>query len=38
MNNFYYEAHMGMVEKVLFSAVLFRCVFLRGGMKNGEGV
>ena len=27
MNNYYYEAHMGMVEKVLFSAVLFRCVF-----------
>ena len=27
MNNFYYEAHMGMVEKVLFSAVLFCCVF-----------
>ena len=27
MNNFYDKANIGMVEKVLFSAVLFRCVF-----------
>lgn len=27
MNNFYYKAQIGMVEKDVFSAVLFRCVF-----------
>ena len=36
MNNFYYEAHMGMVEKVLFSAVLFRCVFYEEEWKMGK--
>lgn len=38
MKNFYYKAHMGMVEKGMFSAMSFLLYFLRGGMKNGKGV
>ena len=38
MKNYYDKAHIGMVEKGMFSAVSFLLCFLRGGMKNGKSV
>ncbi len=38
MKNYYDKVQIGMVEKGMFSAMSFLLYFLRGGMKNGEGV